>query len=30
MKHPVSGEVKELTEAEFMALYDPSVHDLIR
>lgn len=27
MRHPVSGELKELTREEFFALFDPSVHD---
>lgn len=30
MKHPISGEVKELNETDFLALFDQSVHDTIR
>jgi hypothetical protein len=30
MKHPVSGEVKELTEPQFLELFDPSVHDRLK
>ena len=27
--HPVSGEIKEVRETEFMALFDPELHDKI-
>jgi hypothetical protein len=30
IKHPVSGEVRELTEAEFLALFNPETHEAIR
>lgn len=30
IKHKVSGTVRELTEAEFLALFDPEVHEAIR
>ncbi len=30
MRHPVSGEVRELSEAEFLALFDPALHEQIR
>lgn len=29
MKHPVSGEIKELTENHFLAMFDESVRPLI-
>ena len=30
MKHPVSGEVKEVSEQEFLALFDESVREKIK
>lgn len=30
IKHPVSGTLKELNEVEFLALFDPEVHETIR
>jgi len=29
MKHPVSGEIRELSKAEFLALFSPAVHHAI-
>lgn len=30
MRHPVTGPVHELTEEQFLALFDPEVHETIR